>query len=106
VGEIIVQQHRHRLEIIADVLSTIITFSGEGGGSGGASRSLLMMRSNLSSHGLKEVLDELVLAGFITEKQEGGHLRYVVTETGCEYLAHYRKFEDFAGQYGLRVQLR
>jgi len=95
-----VQQYRNRLRIIADVLSAAMSFSGEGG----ASPTALMRRSNLSHHGLEQLLSQLLSAGFMMEKkEERGSTRYLVSARGCEYLAQYRQFESFTESYGLHL---
>jgi predicted transcriptional regulator len=93
------QQYRNRLKIISDVLSVALTSGGEGG----ASPSVLMRRSNLSYRGLEQLLSQLLLAGFLMEKKEDRGVKYVLSAKGCEYLAHYRQFESFAGSFGLRL---
>ncbi len=93
------QQYRNRLKIISDVLSVALMSGQEGG----ASTSILMRRSNLSYRGLEQLLKQLLSAGLMLAKQEERGIRYVVSEKGCEYLAHYRQFETFADSYGLHL---
>jgi predicted transcriptional regulator len=93
------QQYRNRLKIISDVLSTTLTFNGEGG----ASLSTLMRRSNLSYRGVQQLLSQLLSAGLMTEHKAEKGVRYVVSAKGCEYLAHYRQFTSFAESYGLSL---
>jgi len=94
-----VQQYRNRLEIIGDVLSVVLTSSGEGG----ASASVMMRRSNLSYRSFEQLLSQLLSAGFITQKQEKKRVRYVASAKGCDYLAHYHEFARFAESYGVRL---
>jgi len=93
------QQYRHRLQMISDVLSVALISGGEGG----ASPSLLMRRSNLSYRGLQELLTQLLSAGLLLEKKEQRGVRYLLSAKGSEYLNHYRQFESFASSYGLRL---
>jgi len=94
-----VQQYRNRLKIISDVLSAVLTASGEGG----VSPSVLMRRSNLSYRGLEALVSQLLSAGLIMERQEERGVKYLVSAKGCEYLAHFHQFESFAESYGLRL---
>ena len=93
------QQYRNRLKIISDVLSAVLTASGEGG----VSPSVLMRRSNLSYRGLEALVSQLLSAGLIMERQEERGVKYLVSAKGCEYLAHFHQFESFAESYGLRL---
>jgi predicted transcriptional regulator len=93
------QQYRNRLKIISDVLSAALTSSEIGG----ASPSVLMRRSNLSYRGLESLLSMLLSSGLLLERQEEKGVKYLVSEKGVEYLAHYHQFETFAESYGLRL---
>jgi predicted transcriptional regulator len=93
------QQYRNRLRIISDVLSVALNSSGEGG----VSPSVLMRRSNLSYRGLEQLLSQLLSAGLLIERKEESGVRYVVSDKGAEYLAHFHQFETFAESFGLRL---
>ena len=81
------------------MLSVALNSSGEGG----VSPSVLMRRSNLSYRGLEQLLSQLLSAGLLIERKEESGVRYVVSDKGTEYLAHFHQFETFAESFGLRL---
>jgi predicted transcriptional regulator len=61
-----------------------------------------MLDANLSYDRLSRYLDTLVEGGLL-KRIEGGERLYVITEKGMKYLAEFKRFEEFAAAFGLRI---
>jgi predicted transcriptional regulator len=61
-----------------------------------------MLDANLSYDRLSRYLDTLVEGGLL-KRIEGGERLYVITENGRKYLAEFKRFEEFAAAFGLRI---
>jgi predicted transcriptional regulator len=61
-----------------------------------------MLDANLSYERLSRYLDTLVEGGLL-KRIEGGERLYVITENGRKYLAEFKRFEEFAAAFGLRI---
>ena len=84
---------RERLDIINDILRVVNTV-------GEVRPTPLMRKSNLSPQMFKEYVEELVSKGFITEHEED-HTYYTINRKGLEFLAEYRRIQDFIKDFGL-----
>jgi predicted transcriptional regulator len=76
----LVARYRDRLQIIADILSIA---------SGGAKKTRIMYRANLSYRLLCRYLREVVMAGLV---RRGDGDCYVITAKGREFLKRHREY--------------
>lgn len=49
------------------------------------------------------ILSDLVKSGLLVEEAYGRGNKYRISPQGLQFLEAYRKFEDFAHAYGLRI---
>lgn len=76
--------NRGKIEIIGDILGVCLA--------GGAKRTHIMYRGNLSHDMLKAYTDELVSKGLV--ELDSGKTHFKTTERGKEFLNHYSKIRE------------
>ncbi|MDK2795152.1 MAG: hypothetical protein PWQ22_438 [Archaeoglobaceae archaeon] len=87
---------RDRLEIIHDILKTILDHNNS------ILPTPLLRFSNLSSQNFNEYLNELIKKGFIREiYDKRGRKYYSLTDKGFKFLEKYRKIREFLEEFGL-----
>lgn len=87
---------RDRLEIIHDILKTILDHNNS------ILPTPLLRFSNLSSQNFNEYLNELIKKGFIREiYDKKGRKYYSLTDKGFKFLEKYRKIREFLEEFGL-----
>lgn len=87
---------RDRLEIIHDILKTILDHNNS------ILTTPLLRFSNLSSQNFNEYLNELIKKGFIREiYDKRGRKYYSLTDKGFKFLEKYRKIREFLEEFGL-----
>jgi predicted transcriptional regulator len=90
-----VKDYRSKARIYADSLSSVASQVY-------AKPTKIMLDANLSYDRLSRYLDTLVEGGLL-KRIEGGERLYVITENGRKYLAEFKRFEEFAAAFGLRI---
>jgi predicted transcriptional regulator len=90
-----VKDYRSKARIYADILSSVASQVY-------AKPTKIMLDANLSYDRLSRYLDTLVEGGLL-KRIEGGERLYVITENGRKYLAEFKRFEEFAAAFGLRI---
>jgi predicted transcriptional regulator len=89
-------RHRSECRIIADVLKAIQA-------SEEAKVTHILHSANLSYDRLIGYLDQMESAGLVTKGEANGSALYLITKKGLEYLAQFRKFEEFGDIFGVRI---
>ncbi len=87
------------MRIIADVLSAARDL----GKDSGVGVTILLRKANLSHPRLMHILSDLVKSGLLVEESYSRGNKYRISPQGLQFLEAYRKFEDFAHAYGLRI---
>ncbi|MFQ6011882.1 MAG: winged helix-turn-helix domain-containing protein [Nitrososphaerales archaeon] len=87
------------MRIIADVLSAARDLGKESG----VGVTILLRRANLSHSRLVILLSDLVKSGLLVMEPYQRGSRYRISPQGLQFLEAYRRFEDFAHAYGLRI---
>jgi predicted transcriptional regulator len=90
-----VKDYRSKARIYADSLSSVASQVY-------AKPTKIMLDANLSYDRLSRYLDTLVEGGLL-KRIEGSERLYVITEKGMKYLAEFKRFEEFAAAFGLRI---
>lgn len=91
--------YRTQVRIIADVLCAARDL----GKDSGVGVTMLLRKANLSHPRLMHILSDLVKSGLLFEEAYGRGNKYRISPQGLQFLEAYRKFEDFAHAYGLRI---
>ncbi len=90
-----VKDYRSKARIYADILASVASQVY-------AKPTKIMLDANLSYDRLSRYLETLVERGLL-ERVDGGERLYVITEKGMKYLAEFKRFEEFAAAFGLRI---
>ncbi len=90
--------YRNGVRIVGDVLRVVDDF-----GSQGINITQLLRKANISYNRLSKLSKQLVTAGLIEEKNEGGKHLYLITDKGRKYLSMYQQFEEFTSSFGLEL---
>ena len=86
---------RSRLDIVADMLSTIQ-------GKGGVIKPThLMYKANLSHNQMNSYLEDLVAKNFIQKIQKKNSQYIIITDNGCNFLQKINEMKEFADTFGL-----
>ncbi len=87
---------RDRLEIIHDILKTILDHNNS------ILPTRLLRFSNLSTQSFNEYINELVAKGFVREIYDRrGRKYYSLTDKGFRFLEKYQKIREFIEEFGL-----
>lgn len=87
---------RERLEVINDILSSIISSHNS------VKPTRLLYASNLSPQMFKDYIDELSKSELIQQVSDNkGRKHFAVTEKGMHFLEKYRSFSKFVENLGL-----
>lgn len=87
---------RSRIDIIADILSSIREKGGE------IKPTHLMYKSNLSHTQMKSYLEELVEKEFIQKTRKGNNYEYIIiTDKGLGFIQKLREMKEFEETFGL-----
>jgi len=87
---------RDRLEIIHDILKTILEHNNS------ILPTRLLRFSNLSSQSFNEYINELVIKGFVREVYDKrGRKYYSLTDKGFRFIEKYQKIREFIEEFGL-----
>lgn len=90
------ERKRSRLDIIADMLSSIQNKGGR------IKPTHLMYKSNLSHSQLKNYLEDLVLKNFVNKvKNEKDYEYIILTESGNRFLERLREMREFEKTFGI-----
>jgi len=86
---------RNRLDIIADMLSSIRSKGGE------IKPTHLMYKSNLSYKQMGSYLEELVDKSFVTRSKKKNYEYIIITDKGHEFLQKINEMKEFEKGFGL-----
>ncbi len=90
------ERKRSRIDIIADMLSSIQNKGGR------IKPTHLMYRSNLSHNQLKSYLEDLIDKNLIDKVRNEDNYEYIIiTETGSRFLERLREMKEFEKAFGL-----
>jgi len=87
---------RSKIRIIADILRVIERENG-------AKLTQILYGANLSYERLTGYLNELKAKGLIKEKRGDEGSRYYLTEKGFRFLREFKKVEEFAKSFGIKL---
>ncbi|MBW2976632.1 hypothetical protein KY347_04255 [Candidatus Woesearchaeota archaeon] len=90
-----IEKRRGKLEIIADILSSIQNKEGK------IKPTHLLYKSNLSHTKLKEYLDILIKKGMIEERVIKGKKMFFLKEQGHKFLSEFGRIKEFSDSFGL-----
>ena len=90
--------YRNRQKIVGDVLT--IT---QDANRSGIAVTKLCQKGNLSHSRLRNLLSKLTSSGLINKIECDGRNIFVITEKGRMFLAEYKKFNEFASDFGLEM---
>ena len=90
-----IEKRRGKLEIIADILSSIQNKEGK------IKPTHLLYKSNLSHAKLKEYLDILLKKGMIEEKLVEGRKMFFMKDQGHKFLLEFERIKEFSDSFGL-----
>ena len=90
-----IEKRRGKLEIIADILSSIQDKEGK------IKPTHLLYKSNLSHAKLKEYLDVLIKKGMIEERLLKGKKMFFMKEQGYKFLSEFERIKEFSDSFGL-----
>ena len=86
---------RNKLDIIADMLSSIQQKGGE------IKPTHLMYQSNMSHTQMQQYLEELIEKHFITKTKRKEYEYIIITDQGCALLQKIREMKEFEKTFGL-----
>jgi len=90
-----IEKRRGKLEIIADILTSIQDKEGK------IKPTHLLYKSNLSHAKLKEYLDVLIKKGMIEERLLKGKKMFFMKEQGYKFLSEFERIKEFSDSFGL-----
>jgi len=90
-----IEKRRGKLEIIADILSSIQDKEGK------IKPTHLLYKSNLSHAKLKEYLDILLKKGMIEERLVKGKKMFFMKDQGHKFLSEFERIKEFSDSFGL-----
>lgn len=90
-----IEKRRGKLEIIADILSSIQNKEGK------IKPTHLLYKSNLSHAKLKEYLDILLKKGMIEERLVKGRKMFFMKDQGHKFLSEFERIKEFSDSFGL-----
>ena len=90
-----IEKRRGKLEIIADILTSIQDKEGK------IKPTHLLYKSNLSHAKLKEYLDVLIKKGIIEERLLKGKKMFFMKEQGYKFLSEFERIKEFSDSFGL-----
>jgi predicted transcriptional regulator len=90
-----VEKRRGKLEIIADILTSIQNKEGK------IKPTHLLYKSNLSHAKLKEYISMLMQKQMIEEKLVKGKKMFFIKEQGYKFLSEFERIKDFSDSFGL-----
>lgn len=99
-GEKKVSAYRTHMKIIGDILSTT---RDDLEAAEGASVTLLIRKANVSHVRISKILNNLVSQGLLEQKDSSGACKYVISNSGREFLIAYQNFSRFAENFGLTI---
>ena len=88
-------QRRGRMEIIHDILNSIVMKGGR------IKPTHLLYKSNLSHQKMKEYVNELIEKEMIEEEIEKEKKLFTITEKGEKFLNEFRRIKEFSDSFGL-----
>ena len=86
---------RTKIDIIGDMLSSIIDKGGE------IKPTHLMYKSNLSHVQMKSYLEELVDKNLVNKIKRKENEYVIITDRGCEFIQKLREMKEFEKAFGL-----
>jgi len=89
------EKRRGKLEIIADILSSIQNKEGK------IKPTHLLYKSNLSHAKLTEYVDILLKKGMIEKKEIKGKKMFFMKEQGHKFLLEFERIKEFSDSFGL-----
>ena len=89
------EKRRGKLEIIADILTSIQNKQGK------IKPTHLLYKSNLSHAKLMEYVNILIKQGMIEEKLVKGKKMFIMKEPGYKFLLEFERIKEFSDSFGL-----
>ena len=86
---------RTRIDIIGDMLSSILGKGGE------IKPTHLMYKSNMSHTQMKTYLDDLIEKDFVKKLKKGNYEYITITDKGCEFVQKLKEVKAFEKTFGL-----
>lgn len=93
-------EYRTHMKIIGDILSTTRDDVYD---DDGASVTYLIRKANISHSRISRILKNLVSQGLLEQVEFDGVYKYRISNTGREFLQAYKKFSEFADNFGLAI---
>ena len=90
-----IEKRRGKLEIIADILTSIQNKEGK------IKPTHLLYKSNLSHAKLKEYIDILLKKGMIEEQLVKGKKMFFMKDQGHKFLLEFERIKEFSDSFGL-----
>ena len=90
-----IEKRRGKIEIIADILSSIQNKEGK------IKPTHLLYKSNLSHAKLKEYLGILIKKGMIEERTIKGKKMFFLKDQGHKFLKEFERIKEFSESFGL-----
>lgn len=97
---LIMAEYRTHMKIIGDILSTTRDDLND---DDGASVTYLIRKANISHSRISRILKNLVSQGLLEQVHSDGAYKYKISQTGREFLHAYKKFSEFADNFGLAI---
>jgi predicted transcriptional regulator len=88
---------RSKIHIYVDILKLINRKNGR------AKPTHILYGANLSHIRLKKYLMQLLDSGFIQRISEDGHVYYIITQKGYDFMHEFKKIEQFSEAFGINV---
>ena len=92
------KNYRHSTQILGDLLTVT-----DNSGQSGIAVTSLCQKGNLSHTRLQNFLARLTGSGLVNKIEYDGRNTYVITEKGRMFLTEYKKFNEFASDFGLEM---
>ncbi len=86
---------RTRIDIIGDMLSSILDKGGE------IKPTHLMYKSNMSHAQMKLYLDDLIAKEFVRKIRKGNYEYITISDKGCNFLQKLKEIKEFEEAFGL-----
>lgn len=93
-------EYRTHMKIIGDILSTT---RDEPNDEHGATVTYLIRKANVSHSRISRILKNLVSQGLLEQTESDGSYKYRISQTGREFLQAYKRFSEFADNFGLAI---
>ena len=92
------KNYRNSTRIVCDLLTVT-----QNSGQNGARVTALCQKGNLNHKRLQNFLSRLTGSGLVNKIEYDGRNVFVITEKGRMFLTEYKKFNEFASDFGLEM---